>query len=87
LVEGSPEVIEIEFAPIGELLCTETALAQAAQALDIASEIAIGESDTDSLLKIAALWADVSDRLGREQEDGGQPKTPGTNDFKTGFST
>lgn len=85
--ENEP-TLEIDFSTIGDVLCKESALVQAAQALDIVTQLAIADGDNDTLIKVAALWSDVADRLETDQKDGGGTSgPPGTDKFTMGFST
>lgn len=86
VTEEGEDVLEIEFSQLGDILSKESALAQAAQALDIVAQLAISSGDNDALIKVAAMWADISDRLTMDQQDGGNIETPGTKEFKVGFS-
>lgn len=76
-----------EFSEFGDTLSKEIALVQSAQALDIATQLAIAGNDLETLIKVAALWTDMSDRLEIDQEDGGHGKQmPGTQQMKMGFN-
>lgn len=75
-----------EFNEFGDTLSKEIALVQAAQALDIVTQLAIASGDNETLIKVAALWTDMSDRLEMDQANGGNVETPGNKQFRTGFN-
>lgn len=57
---------------LGDILCKESALTQAAQALDIVAKMAIEQDDREILVSCATIWAAIADRLDTDQQDGGQ---------------
>lgn len=52
------------YEQVGDELDSTTAFIQASSALDVAAGIAIKKDDSETLLSIASLWMQMSDRLG-----------------------
>lgn len=56
------------YLPIQDTLSAEVAWEQSAHVLDLIVEIANEEADSETLLKAAALWAEMALHLGSESD-------------------
>ena len=74
---GSREVLvaaKKAYEPITNEISYDTVVIQAAQTLDIAAQQAVECKDTESLLKISAMWMNLSEVLSGVHDD--EPQTP-----------
>lgn len=60
---------QAKYTPTGGNLNPAIAVIQAANALDIAARIAIDCKDSETLVRIAREWVEISGRLGYGDED------------------
>lgn len=83
---------KLKYIPIGDMLCAETAMIQAAQALDIAAYMAVELRNPETLLRVGVAWAEVAANLTSggesdddEEEEGEISESKGKADKLVGF--
>ena len=76
--------IKARYKPITGELSPNTAIAQAASALDVAAQLAIDSKNPINIMQVAMAWAELSQVLTDEPEE--QEKEQHT-PFQLGFST
>jgi hypothetical protein len=58
-----------KYSPFGNSLDPSVAIIQAANALDVAAMIAQSNKDTDTMIRVAREWVEISGRLGYHGEE------------------
>lgn len=76
-----------KYAPFGDKLNPSVAIIQAANALDVAAQFAVSSRDSETLVRIAREWVEMSNHLAFEDEE--ESDEPGTEEGRRsfGFST
>jgi hypothetical protein len=62
-----------KYTPFGDTLNPAVAIIQAANALDVAAKFAIESRDSESLIRIAREWSEMSGRLGYDDDESDEP--------------
>ncbi len=62
-MEGSGLVNKLKFTPITEVVSPNSVFVQTSNILDIAASIAYAKEDVESLINIAAVYAELGSRL------------------------
>ncbi|QAY08736.1 hypothetical protein SEA_BOOMERJR_75 [Streptomyces phage BoomerJR] len=75
-----------KYTPFGDRVNPGVAIIQAANALDVAAAFAVESRDSDALLKVAAMWVDISGRLVYDDDEEGDDVLEGER-RPFGFST
>lgn len=60
---------QAKYTPFGDRLNPAIAIIQAANALDVAAKFAVESKDTDTLVRVAREWVEISGRLGYDDEE------------------
>ncbi|ASR77337.1 hypothetical protein FDI36_gp185 [Streptomyces phage NootNoot] len=60
---------QAKYTPFGDRLNPSVAIVQAANALDIAAKFAVESKDTDTLVRVAREWVEISGRLVYDDEE------------------
>lgn len=75
-----------KYTPFGDTLNPGVAIIQAANALDIAAQFAVSSRDSETLVRIAREWVEMSGHLAYDDEESDGPgDEEGSRSF--GFST
>lgn len=59
---------QAKYSPFGDSLDPSVAIIQAANALDVAAKFAVESRDSDSLIRIAREWVEMSSRLAYDED-------------------
>ncbi|QRI46066.1 hypothetical protein SEA_WATERMOORE_73 [Streptomyces phage Watermoore] len=60
---------QAKYTPFGDRLNPSVAILQAANALDVAAKFAVESKDTDTLVRVAREWVEISGRLVYDDEE------------------
>lgn len=77
-----------KYTPFGDTLNPGVAIIQAANALDVAAQFAVGSRDSEALVRIAREWVEMSSHLAYDDEEENDEE-PGSEEGNRsfGFST
>lgn len=78
-----------KYTPFGEILNPGVAIIQAANALDVAAQFAVSSRDSETLVRIAREWVEMSSHLGYDVSDEQESDEPDNEEERRsfGFST